>query len=80
MRRCARRRWVLMANTAKKKKAKVKRAKDEPKERLQEKPKPVDNTPAPAPTVNPALGTTPMAGAQVPAGQAPASSGGSTPQ
>ncbi|HVG26361.1 MAG TPA: peptidylprolyl isomerase [Acidobacteriaceae bacterium] len=50
----------LNGNTAKKKE-KVKRAKDEPKERLQDKPKPVD-TPTPiAPTVNPALGGAPAA-------------------
>ena len=51
----------LNGNTAPKK-HKVKRAKDQPKERLQDKPKPVETTPAPpAPTVNPALGTTPTA-------------------
>ncbi|HSU18282.1 MAG TPA: peptidylprolyl isomerase [Acidobacteriaceae bacterium] len=49
----------LNGNTGKKKKEKVKRQKGEPKERLQEKPKPVDNTQPPAPTVNPVLGTTP---------------------
>lgn len=51
----------LNGNTGKKKKVKVKRAKDEPKERLQDKPKPVDTTVPVAPTVNPALGTTPAA-------------------
>ena len=49
----------LNGNTGKKKKAKVKRSKDEPKERLQDKPKPVDTTAPVAPTVNPALGTSP---------------------
>ena len=51
----------LNGNTGKKKKVKVKRSKDEPKERLQDKPKPVDTTTPVAPTVNPALGTTPVA-------------------
>jgi peptidyl-prolyl cis-trans isomerase SurA len=57
----------LNGNTGKKKKTKVKRAKDEPKERLQEKPKPVE-TPqaAPAPTVNPALGTAPAPASSTP--------------
>jgi peptidyl-prolyl cis-trans isomerase SurA len=56
------------------KKHKVKRAKDQPKERLQDKPKPVETTPPPpAPTVNPALGTAPAP--QTPSGQsAPTSS------
>ena len=36
---------------------KSKRAKDEPKERLQSQPKPVETTPTVAPTVNPVLGT-----------------------
>jgi peptidyl-prolyl cis-trans isomerase SurA len=63
----------LNGNTGPKKKHKVKRSKNEPKERLQDKPKPVETTPAPpAPTVNPALGTTPVA-------QAPAASGQSSP-
>lgn len=75
----------LNGNTGKKKKAKVKRAKDQPKERLQEKPKPVDTTPVVAPTVNPALGGSPAPAAQtVPASQAPANqapaAGASTPQ
>ncbi len=39
------------------KKQKHKREKDEPKERLQEKVKPVEATPAVSPTVNPTLGT-----------------------
>ncbi len=71
----------LNGNTGKKKKAKVKRAKDQPKERMQEKPKPVDTTPTVAPTVNPALGgTAPAPAAQTaPANQAPAA-GTSTPQ
>ncbi|HEY4009038.1 MAG TPA: peptidylprolyl isomerase, partial [Acidobacteriaceae bacterium] len=69
----------LNGNTGKKhKKAKVKRAKDQPKERLQEKTKPVDTTQPVAPTVNPALGTTPVA-QNAPANQAPPS-GTSTPQ
>jgi peptidyl-prolyl cis-trans isomerase SurA len=62
----------LNGNTGKKKK-KVKRAKDQPKERLQDnKPKPVETTQPIAPTVNPALGTTPSA-QNVPANQTPAS-------
>ena len=50
-----------------KKKPKQKHDKNEPKERLQEKPKPVE-TPAPAiaPTANPALGGTPAPAAQTP--------------
>lgn len=41
------------------KKVKKKRKKGDPKERLQEKPKPVDTTQPVAPTVNPALGGSP---------------------
>ena len=41
------------------KKVKTKRKKGDPKERLQEKPKPVDTTQPVAPTVNPALGGSP---------------------
>jgi peptidyl-prolyl cis-trans isomerase SurA len=64
----------LNGNTAPKK-HKVKRAKDQPKERLQDKPKPVETTPAPpAPTVNPALGTTPAPQTPAPSGQSPTSS------
>jgi peptidyl-prolyl cis-trans isomerase SurA len=48
----------LNGDTARKK-PKPRRVKGEPKNRLQEKPKPVDNTPAPAATVNPALATSP---------------------
>jgi peptidyl-prolyl cis-trans isomerase SurA len=49
----------LNGDTEKKKK-KPAHVKGQPKERLQEQPsKPVDNTPAPAPTANPALVTTP---------------------
>ncbi|HEV2577500.1 MAG TPA: peptidylprolyl isomerase [Acidobacteriaceae bacterium] len=62
----------LNGNTGKKKKAKVKRVKGEPKERMQEKPKPVDTTPTVAPTVNPALGGTAPAAQDAPANQAPA--------
>jgi peptidyl-prolyl cis-trans isomerase SurA len=43
------------------KKVKKKRKKGDPKERLQEKPKPVDTTQPVAPTVNPALGGSPSA-------------------
>jgi len=50
-----------------KKKPKTKRDKNEPKERLQDKPKPVEAPPAPiAPTANPALGGTPAPAAQTP--------------
>jgi peptidyl-prolyl cis-trans isomerase SurA len=49
-----------------KKPAKAKRKKGDPKERLQEKPKPVDTTPTVAPTVNPTLG-----GSAIPASTAP---------
>jgi peptidyl-prolyl cis-trans isomerase SurA len=70
----------LNGDTGKKKKTKPKHVKGEPKERLQEKPKPEETPqPAPAPTVNPALGTTPTAATQTPANQPPAA-GGSTPQ
>jgi peptidyl-prolyl cis-trans isomerase SurA len=70
---------------SKKKKPKTKHAKDEPKERLQEKPKPVETPPPPvAPTVNPALGTTPTAQtappAQPPAGQAAPTGTSNQPQ
>jgi peptidyl-prolyl cis-trans isomerase SurA len=65
---------------SKKKKPKVKRDKNEPKERLQEKPKPVE-TPAPtiAPTVNPALGTSPAPAAQAPPAETPAPAGQPAP-
>ncbi len=64
---------------AKKKKPKAKHDKNEPKERLQEKPKPVETTPPPpAPTVNPALGTTPTAQTP-PANQTPPSAGQTPP-
>jgi peptidyl-prolyl cis-trans isomerase SurA len=65
----------LNGNTGPKKKHKTKRAKDEPKERLQDKPKPVETAPAPpAPTVNPALGgTAPAAQTPAPATQQPPS-------
>jgi peptidyl-prolyl cis-trans isomerase SurA len=71
----------------KKKQPKTKHVKGEQKERLQEKPKPVDTTPPIAPTANPALGGTPAPASQTaPASQAPAAgtqsptSGASTPQ
>lgn len=66
----------LNGSTAPKKKKHVKRAKDQPKERLQDKPKPADTPPPPpAPTVNPALGGTAPAAASTPSSQpAPASS------
>jgi peptidyl-prolyl cis-trans isomerase SurA len=65
---------------SKKKKPRVKRGKNEPKERLQEKPKPVEAPPPPiAPTVNPALGTSPAAQAPPPA-QTPAPSTGTSNQ
>ncbi|HEY5380631.1 MAG TPA: peptidylprolyl isomerase [Acidobacteriaceae bacterium] len=73
----------LNGNTGKHKKVKHKRAKNEPKtpkERLQEKPKPVDNTPQIAPTVNPALGGTSTAPAAAPAAKQPAPAGTSSPQ
>jgi peptidyl-prolyl cis-trans isomerase SurA len=70
----------LNGNTGQKKKAKVKRAKDEPKERLQDKPKPVETPPAPvSPTVNPALGTSPAAQAPPP-NQTPPSGASNQPQ
>jgi peptidyl-prolyl cis-trans isomerase SurA len=58
----------LNGNTdSKKKKPKTKHDKNEPKERLQDKPKPVEAPPAPiAPTANPALGGTPAPAAQTP--------------
>jgi peptidyl-prolyl cis-trans isomerase SurA len=68
----------------KKKQPKTKHDKNEPKERLQEKPKPVETAPPPpAPTVNPALGTSPAPAAQTPpANQPPAQTptGTSNPQ
>jgi peptidyl-prolyl cis-trans isomerase SurA len=65
----------LNGNTGPKKKHKVKRAKDQPKERLQDKPKPVETAPPPpAPTVNPALGTTPASPPAPSSQPAPASS------
>lgn len=71
----------LNGNTGKKKKTKVKRAKGEPKERLQEKPKPVDTTQPIAPTANPALGGAPAPVAQTPpAGAQTPASGTSNPQ
>ncbi|HEX5282631.1 MAG TPA: peptidylprolyl isomerase [Bryocella sp.] len=77
----------LNGNTGKKKKTKVKRAKDQPKERMQEKPKPAETAPAVAPTVNPALSGTPAPATQTaPANQPPATgtqapaAGSSTPQ
>ncbi|HTV07450.1 MAG TPA: peptidylprolyl isomerase [Candidatus Aquilonibacter sp.] len=68
----------LNGNTGpKKKKHKTKHVKGEPKERLQDKPKPEETTPAPpAPTVNPALGTTPTAQTTPPASQPSPSSAG----
>ena len=68
---------------SKKKKPKVKRDKNEPKERLQDKPKPVETPPPPvAPTVNPALGTAPTAQTppptQTPQGQSASPTGAST--
>ena len=64
---------------AKKKKPKVKHDKNEPKERLQDKPKPVETTPPPpAPTVNPALGATPTAQTP-PANQTPPPAGQTPP-
>jgi peptidyl-prolyl cis-trans isomerase SurA len=65
----------LNGDTAKHKKQKQpkqKRVKGQPTERLQQKTKPVDNTPPVAPTANPALG-----GGNT--GQAPANSSGQTP-
>ncbi len=65
----------LNGNTdSKKKKPKTTHDKNEPKERLQDKPKPVEAPPAPiAPTANPALGGTPLPAAQTPpATQTPA--------
>jgi peptidyl-prolyl cis-trans isomerase SurA len=58
----------LNGNTdSKKKKPKVKHDKNEPKERLQDKPKPVEAPPPPiAPTANPALGGTAPPAAQTP--------------
>jgi len=54
--------------SAKKKKPKTKHDKNEPKERLQDKPKPVETPPPPiAPTANPALGSAPAPAAQTPA-------------
>ena len=47
-----------LKDTAPKKKTKVKRDKDQPKERLQEKPKPVEQPKTVDPSVNPSLGTT----------------------
>jgi peptidyl-prolyl cis-trans isomerase SurA len=71
----------LNGNTGKKKKAKVKRAKDQPKERLQEKPKPAETTrPAPAPTVNPALAGQTTAANQGAANSSAPAAAGSTPQ
>ncbi len=66
---------------SKKKKPKVKHDKNEPKERMQVKPKPVETTPAPpAPTVNPALGTAPAPAAQTsPATPPPAPTGQTAP-
>jgi peptidyl-prolyl cis-trans isomerase SurA len=60
---------------------KHKHAKDQPKERLQEKPKPTETGPQIAPTVNPALGGTPKQApaTQAPATQAPAKSNDQTP-
>ena len=66
---------------SKKKKPKAKHDKNEPKERLQEKPKPVETTPPPpAPTVNPALGTSPAPAAQTPPPTQTAPTGTSNPQ
>jgi peptidyl-prolyl cis-trans isomerase SurA len=73
----------LNGNTGKHKKVKHKRAKNEPKtpkERLQEKPKPVDTTPQVAPTVNPALGGASTTPAAAPAAKQPAPAGTSSPQ
>jgi peptidyl-prolyl cis-trans isomerase SurA len=71
----------LNGNTGKKKKTKVKRTKDEPKERLQEKAKPADTTrPAPAPTVNPALAGQTAAADQAPANSSAPAPAASTPQ
>ena len=75
----------LNGNTGPKKKHKAKHVKGEPKERMQEKPKPVDNTPPVAPTANPALGGAPPAVTQNAPNQAPATgtqpaAGSSTPQ
>ena len=47
-----------LKDTSPKKKTKVKRDKDQPKERLQEKPKPVEQPKTVDPSVNPSLGTT----------------------
>jgi peptidyl-prolyl cis-trans isomerase SurA len=60
---------------------KHKHVKDQPKERLQEKPKPTEAAPQVAPTVNPALGNTPNRAPanQAPANQAPAKSSDQTP-
>jgi peptidyl-prolyl cis-trans isomerase SurA len=66
----------LNGDTGPKKKHRVKRSKDEPKERLQDKPKPAETAPPPpAPTVNPALGgTAPAAQTSAPPNkQAPSS-------
>ena len=59
----------LNGDTGPKKKKRVKRAKDQPKERLQEKPKPVDTTQPIAPTANPALGGTAPSAQNAPASQ-----------
>ena len=52
----------LAGETANKKKAKHKRAKGEPKQRLEDKPTTKPAAPAVAPTVNPTLGANPTAG------------------
>lgn len=59
----------------KKKKTKTKHVKGEPKERMQDKPKPVETAPPPpAPTANPALGGTAPTAQTAPPAQAPTGS------